>query len=392
MDVIRKVKEIENEIINWRRELHKVPELGMDLPLTTKFIKEVLDKENIPYETILDGSAIVALIKSGVEGKTLAIRADMDGLKIKEDTNLPYQSTTGNMHACGHDGHTAMALGAAKILNNNKDKFKGNVKILFQPAEESPGGAKPMIEAGVLKNPDVDGIIGLHAGKISEEIPGGSIGVGYDRLLALADLFTIKLIGKGGHGAYPEDTVDPIIMAIDVINSIQNIKTRQINAFEPVVISICSINGGTNRNAIANELEIGGTVRTFSEDVRDNIVKQIEKICKGVTDIYGGSYVLDYECLYPPVINDKEFTEDFVKSARKILDDKEIVEVKYPVMGGEDMSFFLKEVPGTFFFLSNIGKIDGVSYNNHHPKFELDESQFYKGTSLFVQFALDYLN
>ena len=387
-----KVKRIEQDIITWRRDLHRIPELGLDLPQTSRYVMERLDEMGVEYKTLIDGNAIVGLIKGKEEGKTIAIRADMDGLPIKEETGLPFASTNGNMHACGHDGHTAMLLGVAKVLSQNKDKFKGNVKLLFQPGEEYPGGAKPMIDEGALEEPKVDAVIGLHAGRLSEDVPHGKIGIRYGNMMASMDRVLIKIKGKGNHGAYPHQAVDPIVIAAEVVTALQNIVSREIAAVEPVVLSICRITGGFNQNIIPDGVELEGTIRTFSNGTREKVDRRIEEIVKGVTAAHRAGYEYLYEYKYPPLINHGGFTDRFLESAKKILPEEDIIEIKEPLMGGEDMAFFLEEVPGTFFYLSNLKEVGGKTYGHHTSKFDLDEGELWKGTALFVQTALDYLN
>ena len=392
MDIIQEVKAIEQEIINWRRDLHQIPEIGLELPKTVKYVAERLDEMGIKYHTLVNGNAIVGIIKGFEDGNTIGLRADMDGLPIKEETGLPFASTNDCMHACGHDAHTAILLGAAKILNNNRDKFKGNVKLLFQPAEESPGGAKPMIEEGALENPKVDGVMGLHVGRISDNIPTGNIGVSYGDLMAAADIINIKIKGKGAHGAYPELSVDPIVIAAELVISLQTIISRETKSTDPAVLSICKIQGGSNHNIIPDYVELLGTVRTLNNDTRNRIAKRIEEITKGITEAHGATYEYHYDFKYPPVINHRDFTVDFVESAKKIIPEEEITEIKVPIMGGEDMAYFLEEVPGTFFFLTNLKEIDGVYYGHHNSKFDIDEQLFWKGSSLLIQATVDFLN
>lgn len=391
MDIVSEVRKIEKDIIAIRRELHKIPELALKLPKTIRYIKKQLEEFEIPYKTLLNGNAIVALIEGRENGKTLALRADIDALPIKEETNLEFASSNGCMHACGHDGHAAMLLGAAKVINKNKDKLCGNVKLIFQPGEEYPGGAKPMIEQGVLENPKVDRIIGLHAGQLSKEVPKGKIGIRYNELMASMDRVYIKINGKGGHGAYPELTIDPIVIASEVVQGIQNIKSREIKATKPAVISLCRITGGINQNIIPNSVEIEGTIRTFNNDVRKFISERIEQILKGITFAYNAEYDYEYEFKYPPLINDYEVTKDFADSSLRILDQDDIIKLKEPLMSGEDMAYFLEEIPGTFFYLSNIAKVEDKYYPHHNSKFDLDENLLYLGSSLLVNYTFHYL-
>ena len=226
--IIDEIKGMQNEIVNWRRELHQIPEVGLEVPVTAAYVSKVLDEMGIEHRKNVGGHGIVGLIKGGTEGKTILLRADMDALAIKEETGLPFASTNGNMHACGHDSHTAMLLGAAKFLNEHKAELKGNVKLIFQPAEEGPGGAKPMIDDGAMENPTVDAALGLHIGVIFRELAEGQIGVHYGNIMACLDRFTIKVIGKGCHGAMPHTGVDPVAISGQVISALQTIVSREI--------------------------------------------------------------------------------------------------------------------------------------------------------------------
>ena len=392
MDIVEEVRAIEEEIISWRRDLHQIPELGLNLPKTSKYVQDRLDEMDIEYKTLIDGNAIVGLIRGSGEGRTIALRADMDGLPIREETGLDFASTNGNMHACAHDAHTAMLLGAAKVLNNNRESFQGNVKLLFQPGEEYPGGALPMIEEGAMENPKVDGVLGLHAGAILGDIDKGKIGVAYGPMMASMDRVLITIKGKGSHGAYPEESVDPISIAAEVISSLQRVVSREIRAVDPAVLSLTRIEGGFNQNIIPEEVEIEGTVRTVNNDTRNFIARRIDEISKGVTEAMRADYEVQYDFKYPPLINSREFTEDFVKSAKKIISEEDIISMEHPVMGGEDMAYFLEEAPGTFFFLSNPMKIDGKYHPHHNSKFAIDEGLLYKGSSLLIQAVLDFLD
>lgn len=391
INVLEEVKKIEKEIISWRRDLHKMPELGLELPNTSKYIQERLSEMGIEYHTLINGNAIVGIIKGHQEGKTIALRADMDALPIKEETRLPFASDNGYMHACGHDAHSSMLLGAAKVLNDNKDKLKGNVKLFFQPGEEYPGGALPMIKEGAMENPKVDAVLGLHNGSISKDVEKGKIGVCYGPMMASMDRILIKIKGKGSHGAYPELSVDPISTAAEVISALQRVVSREIKAIDPVVLSITRINGGFNQNIIPDEVEIEGTVRAVNPETRNFIAKRIEEITKGITTAMRADCEVQYDFKYPPLINSEWFTRDFVESAKKVISEENIYEMKDPVMGGEDMAYFLERAPGTYFFLSNPKEVDGVAYPHHNSKFDVDESIFYIGSSLFVQTVLDFL-
>lgn len=391
LNVVEEVKKIEKDIISWRRDLHRMPELGLELPKTTEYIKKVLDEIGIEYYTLVNGNAVVGIIRGEQGGKTIGLRADTDALPIKEETGLAFASENGCMHACGHDAHTSMLLGAAKILYMHRNILKGNVKLLFQPGEEYPGGALPMIEEGALENPKVDAVIGLHNGFLFKDINKGKIGISYGPLMASMDRMLIKIKGRGSHGAQPESSVDPITIAAELITALQTIISRETKATDPAVLSICRIQGGFNQNIIPNEVELEGTVRTVNNETRQRVARRIEEITKGITSGMRADYEVIYDFKYPPLVNSEEFTKFFVESAKKVLPEEDIIEIKSPTMGGEDMAYFLEKVPGTFFMLSNPKETDGVVYNHHNPKFNVDEGLFYKGTALFVQCALDYL-
>ena len=391
MDIIKIVKEVEKDIINWRRELHQIPEVGLNLPQTSAYVAKQLKDMGIEYKENVGVSGIVGLIQGGQPGKTIALRADMDALPIKEETGLSFSSQNGNMHACGHDAHTAILLGVAKVLNENKDKLKGNVKLIFQPAEEGPGGAKPMIEDGALENPKVDAVMGLHVGNLTGGGKEGLVMVSYDSMMACLDRFKLKLIGRGCHGAYPETGIDPIAMAGYFLSNVQSIVSREISPTDPAVVTVGKINGGFAYNIIPDSVELEGTVRAVDQNIRENIAKRIEEFAKGISETMRGSYEFEYVFGYPPLVNDEEFTKNFVESAKKIIPEEDIMVMKKPVMGGEDMAYFLKEVPGTFFFINTPKAVEGEFYPHHNAKFDINEELFWRGAALILQGALDYL-
>jgi len=385
MDSVQLAKENEELIIKIRRDLHAIPELELELPKTVAYVKAKLDEWGISYKELVNGNAIVALIEGSSPGQCIAVRADMDALPVQEETGLEFASThKGCMHACGHDSHAAMALVTAKIVNEHKDSLKGSVKFLFQPGEEIPGGAKPMIDEGALENPKVDYFISIHSGALSN-LGQGKIGFKENELMASMDRFSLKVTGKGGHGASPHNAVDPIIISAEILMAIQKIISREISPVDNGVVSVCKIDGGFTQNIIPDEVNMLGTARALNEETRDTIEKRIGEIAKGIAQTYGGDAFLNYERMYPVLKNDPEFTK-YVKSlAENILPDT-IVDIEKPTMGGEDAAFFLQEVPGTYMFMDNIEPhTDGVRYPNHNSKFNLDESDFYKGVAIFLE-------
>lgn len=391
MDILNVVKQVEEDMIKWRRDLHMIPELGLELPKTSAYVQKVLDGLGIEYKTLINGNAIVGLIHGGQEGPVIALRADMDGLPIKEETGLEFASVNGSMHACGHDGHTAMLLGAAKVLHENKETLKGKVKLLFQPGEEYPGGALPMIEEGAMESPHVDAVIGLHNGHLFPGLPKGVVGIKYGPMMASMDRILIKIKGKGAHGAYPHDSVDPISISFQLGTALQTLVSRETKPVDPVVISICRIKGGFNQNIIPDAVEMEGTVRTLNPKTRNRIAMRIEELSKGIAQSMRGDAEVTYDFKYPPLINNEEFTQFFKNSALKIVKEDKIIEIKEAVMGGEDMAYFLEKAPGTFFFLNNPKEIDGEIHSHHNSKFDIDESYFKLGAALFVQTVFDYL-
>ncbi len=380
----------QQQMVIWRRDLHQIPEIGNELPQTSAYIQQVLRQLGVPFTTLMNGNAIVGLIKGERPGRTIALRADMDGLPVEEQTGLPFASTNGNMHACGHDGHVAMLLGAAAYLIKN-NTFSGCIKLLFQPGEEFPGGAKPMIEEGALENPAPEAIFGLHEGFLHKDIPPGSIGFKSGAMMAAMDRFVIHIIGKGAHGAYPEMAVDPIPLAAELILALQTLISREKKATEPAILSVCRIQGGYNQNIIPDSVELEGTVRTVNSETRTRIARRIEELARHITASRGATATVNYDFKYPPLINDRQFTELAINAARKIAE-TDVYEMSEPVMGGEDMAYFLEKVPGTYAFMSNPCQRDGTIYPHHNSRFDVDESAFIIGATLHVQVCLDYLS
>lgn len=393
LNIIDLVKEKEAEIIRIRRDLHQIPELQLNMPKTVAYICSELDTMHVPYQKLINGNAIVAQINGYTQGRCIAIRSDMDGLPIKEDTGLPFSSKhDGCMHACGHDGHIAMALGTSMILKNLSPYFKGCVKILFQPGEEYPGGALPMIEAGCLEHPKVDAIIGSHEGYMYPGLEKGKIGISYGTLFASMDRFQIDIIGKGAHGAQPHISIDPIPIACEIVSALQKIISREISPTTNALISVCQIHGGNAQNIIPERVFMEGTVRSADESIRKFIAKRINEISNGIAYSYRASCNVIYEYKYPAVINDKHFTEFFVKNTKELFGEDCMTEITVPTMAGEDMAFFLQKVPGTFFLLSNpVIAADGAIYPHHSPKFDVDETLFYKGSAAVLNTVLKYL-
>lgn len=377
------IQALQPQIVEWRRWLHQHPELGFKEQLTAEFIAQKLQEWGIKHQTGIAQTGIVAIIDGDRQGPVLGIRADMDALPIQEENEVPYRSQhEGRMHACGHDGHTAIALATAHYLANHRNTFAGTVKMIFQPAEEGPGGAKPTIEAGVLENPRVNAIIGLH---LWNNLPLGTVGVRPGAMMAASESFRCTIYGKGGHGAMPHQTVDSILVASQVVQALQTIVARNVNPLDSAVVTVGQFHAGTAFNVIADSAEISGTVRYFNPELGEKIPKWIDRMIAGVCDSHGATYELNYWRLYPPVINDPAIA-DLVRSvAANVVETPAGIVPECQTMGGEDMSFFLQQVPGCYFFLGSANLSQNLAYPHHHPRFDFDETALSMGVEIFVR-------
>ncbi|MFZ4639265.1 MAG: M20 metallopeptidase family protein [Nodosilinea sp.] len=377
------IQALQPEIVEWRRYLHQRPELGFREWLTADFISDRLTSWGIDHQSGVAGTGLVAIIPGQQPGPVLGIRADMDALPIQEENQVPYRSQhDGVMHACGHDGHVAIALATAHYLSQHRQSFKGVVKIIFQPAEEGPGGAKPMIEAGVLTNPEVQAMVGLH---LWNNLPLGTVGVRTGALMAATENFNLTIQGKGGHGALPHQTVDAIVVGAQIVNTLQSIVARNVDPIKSAVVTVGEFHGGTARNVVADVAQISGTVRYFDPDYREFFARRIDQIVAGICQSYGADYRLDYTPLYPPVINDGAMA-DLVRSvALAVVETPAGIVPECHTMGGEDMAFFLQEVPGCYFFLGAANPEKALAYPHHHPRFDFDETALVLGVEMFVR-------
>ncbi len=376
------IQALHPQLVEWRRNLHQHPELGFRERLTSKFVAQKLQEWGIDHQTQIAETGVVATIHGNQAGRVLAIRADMDALPIQEENEVSYKSQhDGLMHACGHDGHTTIALGTAYYLSQHRN-FAGTVKLIFQPAEEGPGGALPMVNAGVLKNPNVDAIVGLH---LWNQLPLGMAGIRSGALMAAVETFSCTIFGKGGHGAIPQQTIDSIVVASQVVNALQTIVSRNIDPIESAVVTVGEFHAGTACNVIADTARLKGTVRYFNPKYGDYFAQRIEQVIGGICQSHGARYELNYEKLYPPVINDDAIA-DLVRSvAETVIESPLGIVPNCQTMGGEDMSFFLQAVPGCYFFLGSANAEKGLDYPHHHPRFDFDETALSMGVELFVR-------
>ena len=378
MNIRKEIKEIEKMIIDWRRDFHQFPELSFQEHRTGDVIADELRSMGLEPKVKVGKTGVTADLKFG-NGPVIGLRADMDALPIQETSGLPFSSQNdGVMHACGHDGHMAMLLGAAKALTQKDNQYNGTVRFIFQPAEEGEGGARYMIEDGCLEG--IDEIYGIHVWNYQ---PVGEVGVKDGPVLAAADMFDIKIKGIGGHGAAPQGTVDSVVVASYLVQALQTIVSRNTNPLESTVISIGKINGGNNFNIIADEVSLSGTARAYSEENRNLIKTRMEEIIKGVEKTYNANITFDYKDGYPPTINHVGPTQKVLKAAEKVVGDK--AGMPYLSMGGEDFAYYLKEKPGCFFFVGSAPNEQELFETPHHcSHFTMDERALLVGPSIYL--------
>jgi amidohydrolase len=385
VDIHQLVTDQKDLIIGLRRDLHRIPETAYTEKKTSSFITNYLNKLQLEVKTGIARYGVVGLLKTDRPGPTLMIRADMDALPLKENTGLAFASEhEGVMHACGHDAHMAMVLGAATVLSRIKDKLTGNIKFLFQPAEEGAGGAKPMIEAGVMESPKVDYCIACH---MWPDIPEGTIGIRPGPFMAAMDRFEIKIKGKGGHGAMPHLCIDALEVGTQVVNALQRIVSRHIDPLEPIVVTIGTFHAGTAFNIIPAEAELSGTTRTFNPNIYNTWEARIEKVVRGVCESMGSEFEMKYSQGHPVTINDEAMAEIVRRCAEKVVGEDRVV-VPQKTMGGEDFSFYLQKSKGCFFALG-VGREGAVSV--HNPSFDFNEDVMLLGVETHCRFGIDLL-
>ncbi len=375
------VAELEPEIIKLRRRIHRHPEPGFEEKETAALISEVLNREGISHETGIASTGVVGMVGSG-QGPVVGIRADMDALPICEATGLDYSSENDNMmHACGHDGHVAILLGVAMAAARLEDKLPGRIKLIFQPAEEGPGGALPMIKAGVLEDPRVDYLLALH---IWSKEMAGCIGIKRGPFFASADEFDLDILAESAHGASPHQGRDAVLIASEVVQSLQGIVSRSVDPVKPAVITIGKIEGGCRRNVIADRVRLEGTVRAVEKEVRDLLQRRIEEVVAGICAAGGADYELNYRRQYPPLFNDEEVVDCLEKEAVRALGRDCVLEISEPTLGAEDFAYFLERRPGAMFLLGGQNPEKGITAPHHHPEYNFDEAILARGVKVFL--------
>lgn len=375
---------IEGDLINWRREIHMNPELGFEEKETAELISKVLTDLGIPHQTGIAGTGVVGLI--GESGPVIGIRADMDALPIQETGDKEYISKNdGKMHACGHDGHVATLLGVAKAAVELGDELEGRIKLIFQPAEEGPGGAKPMIEAGVLTEPEVDYMLALHLWNDNEV---GYVGTRNGEFFASSDEFDLDILTESSHGASPHEGNDAIVVASEMVQALQSVVSRNVDPTDSAVITIGKIEGGYRRNVIADRVRLEATIRALNSEVRGLLEKRIKEIIDGTARTYGADYDLEYRELYPPLINDEDVVAKVKESVEEMLGVDRFVEIERPTLGAEDFSYFLEEKPGAMFLVGGQNHDKGIDAPHHHPDYDFDEAALKIGLKVMLNTAL----
>jgi len=371
-----------------RRDFHRHPELGFQEERTSKIVAEELKSLGLDVTTGIAKTGVIAMLEGAHPGPVVLIRFDMDALPIQEENEVDYVSSNpGVMHACGHDGHTAIGLTVAKLLTANRDQIHGSVKFMFQPAEEGLGGAEQMVKEGVLENPSVDYALAMH---LWNDKPVGWFGITSGSVMAASETFVIKLIGKGGHGAAPHLTIDPILAAANLITSVQGIVSRNVDPQDTAVVSVTVVRGGDTFNVIPSRVELQGTIRTFDPQTRKMVLDRFTKIVESTAESFGCEVDLDLKSITPAVINDVIICQKVQDLVTQVIPDL-VLDMNDRTMGSEDMAFVLEKIPGCFIFVGSSNSEIGLDYSHHHPKFDFDEQALIYGTALMTAATLDLL-
>lgn len=380
--------QLRESLILWRRDFHMHPEIGMDLPRTAAVVAEVLRGLELPVQTGVGQSGVVAIIEGAQPGPVVLLRFDMDALPIQEETGAEYTSLNpGAMHACGHDAHTAIGLGVATILSQAKDNMQGTVKLVFQPGEEGYDGAESMIAEGVLENPAPDYALALH---VWNSNPVGWVGLTAGPAMAGSEHIVIELTGRGGHAAAPHMTIDPVVAAAQIVTALQSVVARNVDPMESAVVSITEIKAGSIFNIIPEKVIMCGTVRTFTEVTRRIVLTRIREICECVAQGFGCDVIIKLDTITKPLINDPALTAALQRMIPELITDVEL-ETNCRVMVSEDMANFLERVPGSFFFMGSNNPEKGLDAAHHNPLFDIDEEVLPLGVGVICEAAWQIL-
>jgi amidohydrolase len=380
---------LKDQLIVWRRDFHRHPELGFQEFRTSGIVAKYLSSLGMEVQTGVGQTGVVGLLEGAQPGPVVMLRFDMDALPIQEAHQTDYVSQTpGVMHACGHDAHTAMGMGIAQLMAQHRDELKGTLKFVFQPGEEGCGGALAMIADQVLENPKPDVVLGLH---VWNDQPLGLLAAGNGGVMAAADIFTIKVQGKGGHGAQPHLCVDAVLIASQIVVALQSIVARNVNPRQTTVVTVGAIHAGTAFNIIADMAELTGTIRTFDTFVRDDIVRRMTEVVESTARALGGSATIEVKAISPATINDERVAQVVRETAVEVLGAEHVTADQF-TMTAEDMSEFLKRVPGCFFFIGSANAAKGLNAAHHNPRFDIDEDVLPLGVAVLTEAALRYLN
>ena len=377
-----------------RRDFHRHPELGFREIRTGGIVAKELESLGIEVTKGVGKTGVVGLLEGTKPGPILLLRFDMDALPITEETGAEYASQTpGVMHACGHDGHTAIGLTVAKILHAHRDQLKGTIKFCFQPSEEGNngeevGGAEMMMRDGLLEDPPVDMSLSLH---LWNEKPLGWLGVTKGPIMAGAEIFTVRVTGRGGHGAIPDAAVDPIVAAANIVNALQTIVARNVSPLDTAVVSVTNIHGGTAFNVIPPEVKLEGTIRTFDNAVRQKVVERFEKIARGVGEGMGCQVEVEIKRITPALVNNESMTFQVQETAQRLLSESDI-DTSYQTMTAEDMAFMQEQIPGCYFFVGSNDTARHLDYGHHHPRFDFNEEALIRGSALMAAAAMHVLS
>jgi amidohydrolase len=394
-DFLQQAEELFPYTRSLRRDFHIHPELGFREMRTSGIVAKELESLGIEVTKGVGKTGVVGLLEGARPGPTLLLRFDMDALPIEEETGAEYASQNqGVMHACGHDGHTAIGLTVARMLHAHQDELAGTIKFCFQPSEEGNngedvGGAEMMMRDGVLDSPKVDMSLALH---IWNEKPLGWLGIAGGPVMAGAEIFTVQISGKGGHGAIPQQTVDPVVAAAQIVGALQTIVSRNVAPLETAVVSVTTIKAGTAFNVIPPAAELTGTIRTFDAGVRQKVVQRFEQIARGVGEALGCQVDVDVKRMTPALINDEAISSTVQAAAQRVLSGSDLDTSAYITMGAEDMAFMQEKVPGCFFFVGSNDKARHLDYGHHHPKFDFNEEVLIHASALMATAAMDVLN
>lgn len=388
VDLIRDAEAVFPITQAFRRDFHHHPELGFREHRTAAIVARELNELGLETHQGVGQTGVVALLKGNRTGPVVMLRFDMDALPIQEQSEAEYASSVpGVMHACGHDGHTAVGLSVARLLSARRNQIHGVVKFVFQPAEEGMGGAVAMIDDGVLGSPAPDYALGMH---LWNDKPVGWLGIASGPIMAAGDVFKVRIKGRGGHGAIPQLAIDPVVAAANIIVGLQSIVSRNVSPLQTAVVTVGAVHGGEAFNVIPQDVELQGTVRTFDASVRDLVLVRFYQIIETVASAYGCKADVDLQVLTPAVVNDVAITESVEKAARLLFPEASI-DAKFQTMGSEDMAYFLQKVPGCFFFVGSANADKGLDAAHHHPRFDFDEAALQVGVALITGAALELL-